>query len=164
MRWKPVVDYEGYYEVSDQGSVRSVDRMVGGRQLKGKELSLSTNPQGYKHVGLHKNGVRKGFFVHTLVAEAFFGPCPEGCIVLHGTFGAGVDGVDNLEYGSPFQNNVTDKLRDGTFYRSPVIRSDGLEYDGVVEAADELGLDHGNIIRCCNGQRETCGGYGWSYV
>jgi len=74
--WKPVVGYEGLYEVSSLARVRSVDRQVIGnngvkRIIKGTMLIQQTNMNGYFCVGLHKNGFRVIRLVHRLLAEAF---------------------------------------------------------------------------------------------
>ena len=63
--WKPVLDYEGFYEVSDMGQVKSL--------YKNKLLIFSINQKGYYRVGLCKDGVRKNHFVHRLVWESFNG-------------------------------------------------------------------------------------------
>ena len=81
--WKQVVGYEGYYEVSDQGSVRSVDRTVKGKGgskylRKGKRMALKIDRYGYPCIGL-RNGSRGFFTVHTLVARAFIGKRPDDC-------------------------------------------------------------------------------------
>lgn len=76
--WKPVKGYEGLYEVSNLGNVRSLDRyvMLGnhGNQyclLKGKPKKPSTDSNGYLITNLSKNGQVKTYFVHRLVSEAF---------------------------------------------------------------------------------------------
>lgn len=75
--WKDVKGYEGHYQVSDSGKVRSLDRniQVEGRSelrtLKGRMLKLITNNYGYKVVNFSKDGVHKKIQVHRLVAEAF---------------------------------------------------------------------------------------------
>lgn len=67
--WRPVVGYEGLYEVSSFGRVRS---LIG----KGKERKLVKDEKGYLNVVLCKNGIYKGKKAHRLVAEAFI-PNPE---------------------------------------------------------------------------------------
>lgn len=69
--WKQVKGYEGYYEVSSIGNVRSVDRMVNGRQLRGHDISRIGKPNGYEYVCLNRDGRKKSMYVHRLVAEAF---------------------------------------------------------------------------------------------
>lgn len=76
-RWKPVAGYEGLYEVSNNGMVKSVrrtnysGRSYGKRLIGGHLLHQITDKDGYKSVSLSKNGVRKPFRVHRLVATAF---------------------------------------------------------------------------------------------
>ena len=82
MRWLPVRNYEGYYEVSESGEVRSVDRILSvtdqsDRLFKGKILYQTTNVQvEYKQVSLWKNNKGTSLYVHRLVAEAFI-PNPQ---------------------------------------------------------------------------------------
>ena len=89
-KWLPVVGYEGLYEVSDQGRIRSVDRFIirSGKWkghkywLKGR-LLLFMNNKGYSRVGLRKNNKQKPHHVHRLVLESFLGPCPTGMECRH---------------------------------------------------------------------------------
>lgn len=73
--WKPVKGFEGLYEVSNRGNVRSVDRhvMLGNQYclLKGKPIKPFLNSTGYLRVGLSKDSKDKKYLVHRLVAEAF---------------------------------------------------------------------------------------------
>ena len=79
--WKDVIGYEGSYQVSDQGRVRSLDRVVehpltGLTHLKGKVLSCATTGDGYRQVGLCSGGERQQFRVNRLVLETFRGSPP----------------------------------------------------------------------------------------
>lgn len=73
--WKDIVGYEGFYQVSSHGQVRSLDRIVPSkgsvRKVKGQLLAQTTDRDGYKHLRLRKYGLEKSFFVHRLVAIAF---------------------------------------------------------------------------------------------
>ena len=72
--WRPIEGYEGYYEVSSFGRVRSLDRYVKGkgyRLHKGKVLSPGKNSRGYLAVVLSCNGKHKTITVHRLIAQAF---------------------------------------------------------------------------------------------
>lgn len=78
--WKQIVGYEGLYEVSNYGEVRSMDREVphkasGKLTIKGKKLKLALD-NGYRSLALCKDGIRRKFRVHQLVAQAFLPPCP----------------------------------------------------------------------------------------
>lgn len=86
--WRDIPGYEGLYEVSSTGEVRSVERMVnsprGKRRVRSKILAPSTHHRGYKLVNLHREGKRKSTAVHLLVAKAFLGSQPhEGMVVAH---------------------------------------------------------------------------------
>lgn len=111
--WAPVVGYEGLYEVSDLGRVRSLDHFKSGRQFKGRKLKPAPNSGGYLTVGLCKNGSKLSKTVHCLVAAAFLGPRPEGLQVRHGLRGKLDNSLANLCYGTPKQNEE-DRIRDGT--------------------------------------------------
>jgi len=86
--WRPVVGFEGLYEVSDLGRVRGLDRLVprrGGttRLQSGIVLRDRSGPKGYRMVGLCRGGLVSGRYVHRLVLEAFIGPCPPGQEACH---------------------------------------------------------------------------------
>ena len=67
--WRPIEGYEGLYEVSYTGLIRSLDRFVGNRnRIKGKILSINIKKNGYCSVALSKYGKMKGYQVHRLVA------------------------------------------------------------------------------------------------
>ena len=69
--WKPVIGYEGLYEVSDSGQVKSLPKMCGRSKRSEKELKTFINSFGYFKVNLFKNSHGKQHSVHRLVAEAF---------------------------------------------------------------------------------------------
>ena len=136
--WHPVVGYEGLYEVSDQGSVKSVPHRVWHTRGKGSWMNkpgkiLKPHPTGgvgYLGVSLHKEGKQKTFNVHALVAAAFLGPTPAGMEVLHGPEGYLCNTRSNLRYGTKSQN-MLDKYRDGTDSRG----RKNIKWTGVTEEA-----------------------------
>jgi hypothetical protein len=75
--WNSVLDYEGYYEVSNLGNVKSLDRLInfphGMFVKKGKLLKSSSNGTGYYKLTLSKNGLSRDHYVHRLVIESFVG-------------------------------------------------------------------------------------------
>ena len=117
-RWHPLPGWQGYYEVSDQGRVRSIDRVVtdkNGRRMAfaGRVMAPKFNRQsGYWFVILARPGVRLTRAIHVLVALAWIGPRPEGMEVRHGESGKSDNSLANLCYGTPKQNGE-DKIRDG---------------------------------------------------
>lgn len=109
--WKPVAGFEGIYEVSDHGRVRSLARIVPivdgaspARRVPAKVLSPGTNSSGYLHVTLFRAGVRRLRKVHHLVLDAFFGDCPEGCQALHGNAIRNDNRISNLRWGTAKEN------------------------------------------------------------
>ena len=117
-RWWSVVGHDEAYEVSDQGRVRSLDRIVtfdDGRTrfAAGRVLRANFTGCGYLQVGLRLEGQRLNRKIHRLVMEAFVGPCPEGAEVCHGPGGKTDNRLINLSYGTKRQNQL-DRLRDGT--------------------------------------------------
>ena len=113
--WLPVPSYEGKYEASNLGRVRSLTRQVnsryGLRTLQGRILKQVWDRE-YYIVGLGK-GSEHRWHVHRVIAATFLGPCPKGLIVLHGVNGAKDNSVENLSYGT-HRDNELDKVRDGT--------------------------------------------------
>jgi hypothetical protein len=118
-RWLPVIGYEGYYEVSDFGRVRSLSRRVNRDRQRhsGRILKLYANRSKkcgeYYQARLSRDGVVRTCDVHVLVARAFLGPCPDGHQVCHGPAGSLDNSAENLSYGTPVKN-AADRCRDGT--------------------------------------------------
>jgi len=113
--WRAVVGYEGLYEVSDQGRVRS---FVSGRLRK-------PQPQHHGHlkVILCDSGRRRGFHVHTLVLTAFVGPKPLDMECRH-LFGDPADNrLTHLAWGTPSENKY-DQVRHGTDHHASKIECD----------------------------------------
>lgn len=72
MIWKDIPEYEGSYQVSDTGVVKSLDRFnCVGRRVYGKMIQPSGKKGGFKHVAISKDGITKTIMVHRLVAQTF---------------------------------------------------------------------------------------------
>lgn len=93
-QWKAVNGYEGLYEVSNTGKVRSLDYRRTGEV---RELSQLHTSCGYLYVALWKERECKRFYVHRLVAEAFIGEIPEGLVINHKDETPQNNNVENLE-------------------------------------------------------------------
>lgn len=102
--WKDIKGYEGIYQVSNLGRVRSLDRIVNNRSYKGR-IKVPSNSKGYKRVGLlYKRNVNY-YSIHRLVAQAFI-PNPNNYeIVNHKDENRGNNRVDNLEWCDSKYNN-----------------------------------------------------------
>lgn len=107
-QWKPVVGYEGLYEVSNEGRVRSLDRQVrtkrGFRNYKAKFLASAVKCNGYLVCRLYKNDGGKNFYIHRLLLEAFVGECPNGMEVCHNDDNKNNNHLPNLRWDTHQQN------------------------------------------------------------
>lgn len=109
-RWRAVVGYEGAYEVSNVGRVRSVARRDSrGHHQEGQLLSLQRHPRGYVQVHLYAAGVGQTMKVHRMVLEAFVGPCPEGMESCHNNGVRDDNRIGNLRWGT-VQENAADRV------------------------------------------------------
>lgn len=107
IEWRPVVGYEGLYEVSIGGQVRSLPRAT----TRGKVLAQNPSA-GYPAVTLSRLGKARTRRVHVLVAESFLGRRPGGDEVRHRDGARGDPSAANVEYGTR-ADNVRDQVRDG---------------------------------------------------
>jgi hypothetical protein len=120
-RWLPIVGYEGHYEVSNHGRVRSLDRwaLMGPKKttpklLRGKVLQPVLQSTGYFTVTLHRQGQRNQQGIHRLVALSFIGPPPAGKpFVCHGDGDSINNHVENLRWDTP-SANMLDAIKHGT--------------------------------------------------
>lgn len=102
--WRPVVGYEGYYEVSNNGRVRTVGRISSyGRPVR--ERVLKPDLSGiYPQVKLARDGRGRTSRIHALVAEAFIGPRPAGMEVCHTNGNHADNRLENLRYDTHSEN------------------------------------------------------------
>lgn len=112
--WRAIPGWEGYYEVSSDGQIRSLDRMTSrGQQIKGRVRTLNILPNGYALIALSRGSNRTARTVHSLVAETFVGPRPAKHDVCHRNGKRDDNRIENLYYGTRSQNN-RDKVKHGT--------------------------------------------------
>ncbi len=117
--WRPVVGREGLYEVSSEGRVRSVDRVVVrsdgvSRRFPGVLLKPQFRPDGHTQVAVGVGRMRK---VHSLVLEAFAGPRPDSMEALHGNGDAADNRIENLRWGTKSEN-MLDRVKHGTHHNA----------------------------------------------
>ena len=158
--WCPIKGYEGLYEVSDQGRVRSLKF---GKERIMKQL---ITPKGYIRVGLRKNGYQKMYLVHRLVAQTFI-PNPDNLTeVNHKDEDKINNKVSNLEwcdrkyninYGTRTDRcskQVIQFTKDGVFVR---------EWKSTRDVERNLGYFHNNISNCCNGKCKSAYNFIWKF-
>lgn len=112
--WKDVPGYEGHYQVSSLGRVRSLDRHIEKRSrwgttyslfYPGKQLVLGRNAAGYLHITLYLAREQKSFLIHRLVASVFIGGESPDLTVNHKDGDKSNNAVSNLEWMTQRDNN-----------------------------------------------------------
>lgn len=116
-QWRVIPGWEGAYEASNLGRIRSIDREVpckDGRvkHLKGMVLKQKIDDKGYYRVNLSYKARRKGHLVHQLVLFAFVGPKPEGGETLHDDGNRLNNNLSNLKWGTNWDNHL-DRFKHG---------------------------------------------------
>ncbi|MCF8610008.1 NUMOD4 motif-containing HNH endonuclease [Gordonia sp. HY285] len=158
--WRPVVGWEGYYEVSDQGHVRSVERTVefsDGTTRTYKSRTRSDGPhgtQGHRGVGLWRDGAITMRTVHSLVLEAFVRPRPDGMHACHADGDPANNTVGNLRWDTPSANQF-DKVRHGNHHHARKTHcKQGHPYD---EANTIVRPGRGRGCRACKNESSRAG-------
>lgn len=170
--WKPVVGYEGLYEISNTGKVKRLSRRINGghnqektgRVLKEKIMKPYLYPNGYlcfsviggKHLSLHR-----------ILAETFI-PNPENKPeVDHIDRNKLNNNLSNLRWVDRIENNNNRDLSNMVKrYSKPVLQyKDGVlikEWNSISDA-DRAGFSGGRICNCCQGKRKSHKGFQWKY-
>ncbi|WP_462399780.1 NUMOD4 domain-containing protein [Lacticaseibacillus pantheris] len=190
--WKPVKQYEGTYEVSNLGRVRSVDRFdTNGHHLRSVVLKPHYNKKGYARVCLSVGNCSRYMQIHRLVALAFI-PNPLNLpVVNHKDECPSNNNVTNLEwctteynvnYGTGLQRRSNNpRWQKATLVnlskaskvahakaRKQVIATNAegksTAFESVRCAAKALDITSSNISRCCNNIRKSAGGYNFSFA
>jgi len=113
-RWIPVPGYEGIYEVSDQGRVKSLNK----RRRVPRILRPNVKHLGYQSVCLYRGDARRNRqMVHRLVLTAFVGECPEGHEACHRDGNGSNNRLFNLYWGTPV-DNAQDTIRHGNNFHA----------------------------------------------
>ena len=173
--WKDIVGYEGLYQVSNMGQVRSLDRVItmknGVNQFhKGYIIKSKANNSGYLTVNLHKNGVSSTKTIHRLVALHFVDGYFDGAEVNHKDENKLNNSHDNLEWVNKDTNlNYGTRIdRCSVQSNKKVIQLDENYtivkiWDGIRIVERETGFNRTSIIRCCKGKQKTAYGFHWKY-
>ena len=165
--WRDIKGYEGLYQVSNLGNVKSLHYNKTKIPKLLRIYKNSNNDSGYYLTSLNKNGIRKNFFIHRLVAEAFISNPNNLPCVNHIDEDKSNNKVDNLEWCS-YKYNVnygTCKTRSSLKRSKPVIQytKEGefvKEWRSIKEAETSIGIRCG-ISKCLSGKHKTSGGFVW---
>lgn len=162
--WRDIEGYEGLYQISNLGRVKSLERKVNANFINGKEhiykekiLNPFKEVRGYLKVRLCKNGTTKNFKVHRLVASAFLGK--SNLTVNHIDENKQNNKLDNLEYMTNKDNVRFSQAK--RVKATNIITGEYLEFDSTQEAK-KMGFNH--VSDCCLGKRKTDKGYKWEYI
>ena len=163
-KWKPVKGYEGLYDVSADGEVRSTRRQGAPGGLR----KLYVNQDGYHMVKLCKDGKERRWMVHRLVYEAFVSVIPDGLEINHIDENKQNNHVSNLEAISHVENvrhgTGIERMRQNHYKRVEQYTLDGeliAVYPSQKAAAEATGINRCNISWCCCGNASMAGGYIW---
>lgn len=170
--WRDIIEegFEGIYQGSNFGRIRSLDRWVNSKNgsksfVKGKILKPHLRYNGYQQVHLYKNGKGKMLYVHRLVYEAFIGEIPKGMQVNHkdenkqNNILSNIDTLmtckENINWGT--RNKRSSKSLTNNPKKSKSVIQKSLEgevikvWTSVNEVQRQLGYDNGSISACCRG-------------
>lgn len=159
--WKDIQNYEGLYKISNYGNIVSLKHAWGNRDVA-RIVSQHITKKGYKRVGLHKDNKSKLYMVHRLVAETFISNPTKEQEINHKNYDRTDNYVNNLEWLSHTQNVRYSKAKKVNQYdlNNNLIKM----WDCARDAEREIGVDHGQISKCCNGKQKTHRGYIWKYI
>ena len=160
--WKAVKGFEGRYEVSSLGRVRSIPPMAKHPKIRKKFL----DKDGYEGCSLRGDGKYFVKKVHRLVAEAFI-PNQENKRENNHKNGDKKDNrAENLEWVSPSENRIhaLKTLGRRTTGKKCVCIETGEFFESMMQAEKATGVPHQNIQKCVVGKRTQAGGYHWKYA
>ena len=187
--WKDVVGYEGYYQVSNLGRVRSLDRVITDKRgvvknHKGFVKKLTPGNHGYMTAELSRDGKHTRCLVHRLVAEAFIPNKENLPSINHKDENKHNNHVGNLEWCTHKYNNgygtapdrTRDKIRELGQMRAVVqlsLSGEKInEYESISDASRKTGVSLHGIWKAANGgynahgkwvRINMAGGYKWGY-
>lgn len=190
--WKDVKGYEGLYQVSNLGRLRSLDRYVrhkkigSTRLLKGKIMSPTISKStGYLVTILYRKGKGSQVTVHRLVAETFLPNPTEKPEVNHINGIRDDDRAENLEWVNRSENQLhayrvlnrkckvpkkeqrqqylDESSKKVIQYEIQIIVKEKARYNSIREAERQTGIVHTSISKCCRHKQEKAGGYIWRY-
>lgn len=174
--WHDIFGYEGLYQVSNFGRIKSVDRIIknsgtknGEYHVKGKIKNVSEYKSrgGYCGVTLYKNNVGKSYRVHRLVAQAFI-PNPENKPEVNHKDGNKKNNcVDNLEWVTGKENTIhawNTGLTNNTFGTAVRCNETGVVYKSVAAASRDTGCLKESIFKVLKGEYSHTHGLTFSHI
>lgn len=170
--YKEIEGYEQLYQISNQGNVKSLGN-GGSNASKEKILKPNKLKDGYLRVNLCKEGKRKSYLIHRLVAEAFIENPNNYPQVNHKDENPTNNCVENLEfcdakynsnYGARNQNIGESNTNNPNKSKLVLCLETGIIYSSTHQVERELGFAQSAISNACNGKYKQAYGYTWKYV
>ena len=168
--WKDIPDFEGFYQVSNLGRVRSLDREFRSEErnrlysLEGKVIK-PYNSRGYRYVPLSKSGKVTKVSVHRLVAKTFISNPEKLEYVNHKDENKSNNRLENLEWCTPKYNTYYgDNSRIRPVMAINVTTGEKTIYQSMAEAERAGGFIQSNISATCRGRVKTHKGHYWKYL
>jgi hypothetical protein len=169
--WRDIKGFEGKYQVSDLGNVRSLNYRQTGEV---SEIKQTLDSGGYKSVHLSIGGNDKRFKVHRLVADAFIeNPFPEKWDQVNhideDKFNNRVENLEwcdqkyNLNYGTR-NERISSTKRNGNTSKRVICVETGEIFPSVREVERSKGYSQGHVSECCRGEIKSSYGYHWKYI
>ena len=175
--WKDIEGYEGKYQVSNLGRVRSLPRICISRNASGeyrfltkvKILRTFEQRSGYRRVSFGKGKDKRAFLVHRLVGFAFVPGYREGLFINHKDENPSNNRADNLEWVTALENNIYGNHIENCHRHRAVeqLTKDGhfiQRFDSIKEASKATGCRTTSIQSCCSGRFKSSLGYRWRYA
>jgi hypothetical protein len=164
--WKDIPGYEGKYQISNKGRVKSLPR--NDKFCKRPTeiiMKVFICGSGYEEVILSIKRKRKPKLIHRMVAEAFVPKQPGKEEVNHKDGNKLNNDYTNLEWVTPSENikHSYDELEHKILGKRVVCVETGEVFESIKDAADKKGLQLPLIWKCCNGRQKTTGGCHWKY-
>ncbi len=160
--WKDIEGYEGLYQVSNLGNVKSLGN-GGSNASREKLLKTHKNQKGYLRVRLCKEGKTKNHLIHRLVAVEFIENPNNYSQLNHRDEDKTNNQVTNLEWCDCLYN-INYGTRNQRISKQVLCLETGVVYPSLSEAARQLGFSFSTISSACNGRYKRAYGFHWKYV
>lgn len=181
--WKPIyqfrgINYQGKYEISNIGNVRSLDRIIQvdgeihkgfNKKLKGRMLPVKIDGNGYLSAVLNSRYKSTAAQIHRLICIHFIDNPNNYPIINHKDGNKLNNSIDNLEWCT-YSHNLTHAIHTGLHKCEkpvnqicPLTNNVLATFRSITDAERKTGIERKNISAVCRGKRPAAGGYNWEY-
>ena len=161
--WKDIIGYEGKYQVSNTGKIRSLNYR---RTGKIKLLKPTTDRDGYKTILLYKNNKQKRYKLHRLIAKVFINNPNDLPEVNHKDEDKSNNRVENLEWCDRKYNanygTIKERIAETNFKKVRCIDT-GEIFNSINEAAEKYNIHNSTLVHYLKGRGNSVAGYKWEY-